>query len=536
MNTKYLSFYLGLSTFFGLNMLSYADIPLPNAQTYSTGIPYRGVSLAGGDFKDDGTGNAPSGKFIPQLKDAALFLYKGMNTYRIPVAWEYLADINGDFLNTSDGQQYLSRLDNIIQTLSKKNATIILDLHNYMRFNPSDISQDYNDHSLDGPDVIGIGSNAPTTQAFQNLWFNLAKRYSGQNLIYGIMNEPHDIDENGNQGGLLLKNENAAIQGIRSAESEHGTQAHLILIDGNNWSGLHSWTGQGLSNGQIPNSTFFPSQIVDSANHYAFDVHQYFDGDSSGTYPSHDCLSLQQFRNGYTYNGQSYPGFDSYWPAFQQWIQQNQPQSPVKVFLGEFGSPDTPNCRADITYYLNLAAQSAYSSQTQSGILGWTVWAAGGYWGDYVNSIAPGGPANSLMWNNALYENYLTPTAAIPPLNRKQAIARLYNNSDVTLNFSSGNLPFQWQGSADLAPHKDVYLYPAQFSSANSNQQVQLTFFPSNNVYNYIGIGVITGSDGHQYGFSYGSVMTPVIPKECDVFTPNQGDHRCFVWSEINKS
>ena len=54
---------------------------------------------------------------------------------------------------------------------------------------------------------------------------------------------------------------------------------HLILIPGNAWTGAHSWTQSwyGTSNSIVMQS------IVDPMNNYVFDLHQYLDGDFSGT-------------------------------------------------------------------------------------------------------------------------------------------------------------------------------------------------------------------------------------------------------------
>lgn len=435
----------------------------PNVQTYAQGIPLRGVSLAGGDFVDDNSG-APNGDFIPTLNDSALFLYRGINTYRIPVVWEYLADIGGNLKTDPQAANYLRKLSQVINDLSGKGAIVILDLHNYMRYNPNNISLDYTNHDFNGPDVIGMGGNkAPTQVAYALLWKNLTQLYHGPNMMYAIMNEPHDISN-----ALLLSNENAAIAAIRSEEKLQDVPAHTILIDGNNWTGLHSWTGLGPQNDQPPNWKIYPAGIKDPANNYAIDVHQYFDSDGSGTYQNNDCISLSDFRNGYSYQGQQWPGFDSYWPQFTQWATTNK----VKVFIGEFGSPDTTNCRLDINYFLKNISSFAYSSQQQYGVLGWLAWAAGGSWGNYVNSIAPGGPANTLMWDNALYQNYLTETQPLPALGAAQY--QLQNATGQTLYFSSGEWPFNKKGSALLKPGDSAYLYPPM--PINATDQIQLTY------------------------------------------------------------
>src|SRR5579872_6050658 len=125
-----LFFYFLLLGLVSFPLLSKAD-NIPNAQTYSSGIPYRGVSLSGGEFVDTAEHLASSGKFFAGINDAALFLYRGMNVYRVQITWEYLADINGNFKTDANAQAYLAALDKTINILLAKKAFVLLDLHNY---------------------------------------------------------------------------------------------------------------------------------------------------------------------------------------------------------------------------------------------------------------------------------------------------------------------------------------------------------------------------------------------------------------------
>ncbi|NNM59299.1 MAG: glycoside hydrolase family 5 protein [Legionellales bacterium] len=481
----------------------------PNVQTYSSGVAYRGVNLSGAEFADDGSGQAQKGAFTPTIDDAALFLYRGMNVYRVPITWEYIADINGNLKTDADGQQYLTKLDSVITDLLAKNAYVLLDLHNYMRYNPSNVTLNYLNTDPNGSDVIGSGANAPTKVAYENLWKNLATHFNQPNMMYDIMNEPHDMPMS-----QVLLNQNAAIQGIRTAEGS--AAPHLIMIEGNYWTGLHSWTKTTTSD--QANSQAYPAGIVDSKNNYAFEVHQYFDPNSSGQYTSGDCLSSTDFMKGYTSNGTTYPGFPVYWEEFTKWAKTNK----AKVFLGEFGSPDTSNCRADIKTVLDNIDKFPYDSTT-GGFLGWSVWAAGGSWGNYVISIAPGGPANTLMWDNELYENYLTATQDLPALGPK--MLSFTNESLSDLLFSSGAWPFQMKGSATLTPGQTVYIYSPD-STTSPAGQYELTYHLNGDGADVIGVGV---NDG--YGYSYGVVagISPVLKPTCDITGSNGDTKRCWL-------
>lgn len=504
----------------------------PNAQSYKSGVLLRGVNLSGAEFADDGTGHAAEGMFIPTLSDAPLFLYTGANTYRVPITWEYIANKDGS-LKTEDaaGTTYLQNLDALIKGLIDKKATVILDLHNYMRYNPTDVSLNYKHKDPNGSDVIGNAeAGAPSTQDYATLWANLATRYSAPNMMYDIMNEPHDMPMQ-----QVVANENAAIAAIRTAETALPQPInHYIFVEGNYWSGLHSWNGDDSIPNDTLNSREFPSQIVDPlpTPKFAIEVHQYFDTDSSGTYPTGDCIPLRSFQKGYSYKDSSgnyvhMAGFDEYWRDFKKWSRENN----IPVYLGEFGSPDTLNCRSDINYMLQYATKDfAYTanSKIQSGLMGWTVWAAGGSWGNYINSIAPGGPANTLMWDNALYQNYLTSTATLPGTDKSNTpppLLKITNNSSQTLLFSSGNWPFWIKGDATLKPGDSAYLYNPDTSSKDTSPagDFKLTYHVGSDTGDVIGFGVNNG-EGYQYDSV--STLTDSEPKtSCEI----KGDDRCWV-------
>lgn len=62
--------------------------------------------------------------------------------------------------------------------------------------------------------IIGDTSDvtAATTAQFGAFWGELARRFkSNEKVIFGLMNEPHDMDTN-----LILVNDQAAINAIRA--------------------------------------------------------------------------------------------------------------------------------------------------------------------------------------------------------------------------------------------------------------------------------------------------------------------------------
>lgn len=485
-----------------------------NANTISsTGVPYRGVSLAGGEFVDGPPQFlAHAGVFLPYDDDAAIFIYKGMNTFRIPITWEYFADING---RVNAQANYLDKLADVITKLNARNATIIIDVHNYMRYNPTNVTLNTVNTNPDGTDVIGQGTAAPTTQAFATLWSNIVGLYHSPRILYGVMNEPHDVTWE-----VVVKNTNAALQAIRRKEAELGlSQApHLVLVSGNNWTGLHSWfSADGFCNG---NDALFLNRLVDPSHHFAIEVHQYFDADSSGTYVDGRCVVPGVFNT----------TFDGYWALFTNWSSAHN----LDVLLGEFGAVDNEICVSDVTHLLDAFMAFNHS-------LGWVVWAAGNSWGSvYPVSLAPAGRANSLIWNHRLYENYLVAVnqTPLPSLSSEKVAIRVINNSSEHLYFQGGYLPFEFEGSADMEAHGGVgILYSNnQFTTPTGGLQIKYTTAGS---FDPLGFGITPPQNKLSSSYAWnnsGSVVVLVFPlpaSQCNIipdgFGANKGETRCFI-------
>ena len=85
-------------------------------------------------------------------------------------------------------------------------------------------------------------------------------------MWFGLMNEP-----NGVAATQWLAAANAAIAGIRASGAQN-----LVLVPGVRWTGAHSWySGDSGSNAAVMGG------VVDPLDHYAYELHQYLDSDSS---------------------------------------------------------------------------------------------------------------------------------------------------------------------------------------------------------------------------------------------------------------
>jgi len=301
---------------------------------------YSGVSLAGAEFAADpfGYGALPgtynSDYTYPNAQEVDYFLSKGMNTIRIPFRWERLQPTLNQAFETAE----LARLQQIVDYATSKGMSVILDPHNYARYS-------FNNN----PKVIG--SPELSNAVFTDLWVRLAQNFQGNSkVVFALMNEPHNMPTE-----QWVSAASAAIDGIR------GTGAgNLILMPGNGYDGAHSWYANWYG---TPNANAMGPILAKNDPNLAFEVHQYFDFDSSGTHA--DIVSDFEIRRRLG--------------EFNSWLIANN----QKGFLGEFGANgSTDGLRALDTALDFLEENSAYW-------LGWTYWAAGPWWGDYMFSIEP---------------------------------------------------------------------------------------------------------------------------------------------------
>ena len=244
----------------------------------------------------------------------------GLNVFRLPVGWQYL--VAYDYTAPID-QTFFAEYDIVVQGCLATGAHCIIDIHNYARWNGSIIGQP------------GPGQTGPSNDDFVSLWSQLAKAYASQpNIIFGLMNEPHDLDIN--MWGDTLQ---AVVTGIRNA----GAVDQLILLSGTNsgaLGGFDSFSGPALA------------KIVDidgSTNKLIFEVHTYLDEDSSGGHP--ECVRDQVDNLGYQAN----------------WLRQVGRQ----MFLTETGGGSTDSC---VQY---LCQELQYMNDNSDVYLGWVGWAAG---------------------------------------------------------------------------------------------------------------------------------------------------------------
>lgn len=294
-------------------------------------VPLTGLNMSGGEF----TARAQPGRYghdyvYPHEDEIDYFLDRGANVIRLPFLWERLQPEAYGKLRNSE----LNQLKRIVKHTSKRKAYIVLDLHNYGKYH-------------DQP----IGSAEAPADVLADIWTKLSNEFKDNAyVIFGLMNEPVGLPASQWRSAV-----DETIAAIRATGAEN-----LLLIPGVRWTGAHSWYA-GLPGAS--NATTL-SDIADPANNFAIEVHQYLDHNYSGT--NAECQHEQI-------------GVDTL-QRFTEWARSYK----YRAFLGEFGGSTSDVCMAALDNMLR------YMDDNADVWMGWTYWAAGGWWGDnYPFNVHP---------------------------------------------------------------------------------------------------------------------------------------------------
>lgn len=309
-------------------------------------IYYAGVAESGGEFgvysPTGVVGTGLPGRFgvdYQFINQDTVDIYvdrNKVNLFRVAFLLERMCPLAYG-LGRKFNETYFSEFEAAVNYITvTKGAYCILDPHNYMRYNNP--SQQPTTGS-----VIGNTTDpkAATTAQFGDFWGELAGRFkTNEKVIFGIMNEPHDMSTN-----LILANDQAAINSIRAAGAKQ-----LIIAPGNGYTGGHSWTQSYPGNSPASSDVMF--MITDPLHNTAFDIHEYLDSDFSGGHSN--C---------------SQPAPSNLAPL-TAWLKQYN----FKAMITEFGAANGTECTSYVTGIINYMAEN-------DEYIGWTAWAAGPLWG-----------------------------------------------------------------------------------------------------------------------------------------------------------
>ncbi len=369
-----------------------------------------GLNISGGEF--GGTGGVHNQQYhYPTLSELQFYRDKGVDFVRLPFAWERLQDKLGGSLDTSGDLRLLKQ---VLVDAGTLGLDVIIDNHNYGRFNG-----------------VALGAaGGPTAAQFADFWKKMAIELKDYPALagYDLMNEPHDMPNS----TIWKESAQAATNAIRTVDT-----VNTIIIEGDNWSGAHSWANSN-------NATLI---INDPANNIVYQAHQYLDRDSSGVY-----------RGNYDQEGAyANVGVDKLKP-FVDWLNANG----LKGMIGEFGVPSN-----DARW---LDAQKNMLNYMNANDLDGTAWAGGAWWPtSYSMFTAAPGKADSAFGNvlEAYYGKFDgfgtgtgtgTPPPPPPPTTSSPSVA--INN--VTVSENAGSATFSVTRSGNLAAASSV-----NYSTAN---------------------------------------------------------------------
>ncbi|HAH53795.1 MAG TPA: glycosyl hydrolase family 5 [Flavobacterium sp.] len=317
-----------------------------------------GVNLAGAEFGSNFPGTYNIDYTYPTSSELDYYHAKGLNLIRLPIKWERIQPI----LNGNLSAPELLRIKNFLLLAQNRNMNVIIDLHNYCRYN------------INGIDRI-IGSNDLSIDNIKNLWTKLALELNTYTNIwgYGIMNEPHDLLVNATWFNIAQE----IINGIRINDV-----TTRIIVGGDSYSSAARWIqySDNLKN------------LSDPSNKLTFEAHVYFDNDASGSYDSN-----------YDNEG-AYPniGVDRATP-FVNWLLINN----LNGFIGEYGIPANDNRW--------LVVLNNFLSYLKANCINGTYWAGGPWWGNYILSIEPELGVDKPQMSTLL--NHLNTNSNCPSLN-----------------------------------------------------------------------------------------------------------------------
>jgi endoglucanase len=204
------------------------------AATAAATVSFGGVNIAGFDFGCDVWGNCNGGLDETMVTTGAgltqmtHFVSKGLNAFRLPVRWQYLAQSGSPgVLDEGNWLMY----DQLVQMCTKAGASMcIVDMYVFPPFPlPCSFTDPVDSHNYARWNGGIIGQGGPTNAQFAAMWSSLASKYGNDSRVaFGLMNEPHDLDVY-----AWAQSAQAAVTAIRNAGANN-----TILLPGTDYTSL----------------------------------------------------------------------------------------------------------------------------------------------------------------------------------------------------------------------------------------------------------------------------------------------------------
>ncbi|KAH6718264.1 glycoside hydrolase superfamily [Leptodontidium sp. MPI-SDFR-AT-0119] len=322
-------------------------------------VQYMGMSIAGFEFGCDIDGTCPIGTAQSPMNSDGLISQSpmdsdalgqmqhfanddDMNVFRLPVSWQFL--VNNKFGGTLDSNNF-GKYDQLMQACLGLGTFCAIDFHNFARFNGQ---------------IIGQSSGAVTDAQFADIWSQLATKYKNNDkVIFGLMNEPHDLDV-----PTWANTVQAAVTAIRNA----GASSQMILLPGTDFASAGKFVSSGSGDALIKVTN--PDGSIDGL---ILDLHKYLDINNSGTHA--ECTT---------------DNVDAFAIAADFLRQHDR-----KALVSETGAASTDSCFTD------FCAQNKFLNDNSDVFLGYIAWSAGAFSTSYLLSLTPS-KQNGKYVNNKL--------------------------------------------------------------------------------------------------------------------------------------
>ncbi|KAI6778374.1 Endoglucanase EG-II [Emericellopsis cladophorae] len=321
-------------------------------------IKYLGVAIPGLDFGCEIYGSCPPGERIFPLTEMGGSDGEGqmqhwvgnadMNTFRLPVPWQYLVN---DQLGAKMDETNFNNYNKLMKACLDTGSYCMIDIHNFARWNGG---------------IVGQGG--PDDEDFVDIWAQLAKKYANNDkVMFGIMNEPHDLDI-----VRWAQTCQKVVTGIRKA----GAESQIILLPGTNFASAETFVSSGSARllAKISNPDGSKDGLI-------LDLHKYLDINNSGTHVECTTDNVAGFK------------------TIGDWLRKNKRQA----IISETGASLDPTCIE------KFCTQNEYIAKNTDVFIGFVGWGAGSFGFRYVMSLTPSGESGNFKDNELMTECIIKP-------------------------------------------------------------------------------------------------------------------------------
>ncbi|KAI0703463.1 glycoside hydrolase superfamily, partial [Cytidiella melzeri] len=303
-----------------------------------------GVNTAGYDFGENTDGTFSGNGVDPPTSQYAHFTPQRVNLYRVRAycSWQLMTPTLGGPIDPVFFARYNATVQAALST--GPNVWVIADVHNYARWNNT---------------IIGQGG--PTNDEFISLWTQLSEKFFNEpRIIFGLMNEPHDL----NSVATWVDTVQQTVNAIRNFGAPN-----YLLLPGSSWSSAEAFpTEAGPLLVNVTNPSGDNDRLI-------FDVHKYLDVDNSGQHA--DCVTNNV-------------------DVLQTLVDFLRENGNRQAILSETGGGNTDSC------YTLFEEELRFVRDSFPVMAGYSVWSAGAFDTTYVTTVTPfANGTDQPIWINA---------------------------------------------------------------------------------------------------------------------------------------